>query len=697
MVSSLRNSRLLIGTALLGLFVIAKPACGQAPGTAIETSGTLARDRELLKQAAALLEGGKLLGVKEIHTALEEPLKTLQLELPAPNTRRLPNREIANRARAALVRVGWYARRHDDAPWELLLSGGYALTPDGVIATCYHCVTPLRGMETGYLVAVDSQRKVHAVTALLSAHKRLDACLLKIEASQLAYLPLQDHLAVGDDVFCFSDPFDQLGYFSNGIVNRFFRLGKGKAAENTLESLQHERINVSTAWAPGSSGAAVLDAAGNAIGHVSRIRPYTLDGPPAEEEGKEPPAETPRAKKKRAAPPPSGPTAMVTHEAIPARGVLALAGALGKPRQPASTTIGAATIRPAQPAPTVPAAPKEPTLTIGSPAPKLQVSKWVQGEAVAAFDKDHAYIVEFWATWCGPCRTSIPHLNELHKQFVDKGLIVIGQDCWERDLEKVDPFLKEMGDKMSYRVALDDTSEDEKGAMARNWMEAAGQSGIPTAFIIDKQQRVAWIGHPMELTESLLESVLAGSYDIELAKKEYEERQRFLAIARKASLAISVALRAQKPEDAVAPAEELLAAAPPKMVPTALFTRLRVAMAAKDATTANEVLRKIDTHAETKSMTRNQAAWMYATAKDIDGLDRALAEKLAEAATVDGDNNSRAAALDTLARLLYLRGDRDGAIARQKAAIELSDGPRKASLEATLKKYEEDKLPDADE
>ncbi len=696
MVSLVRNPRLMVVPVLLSLFLMEKSACAQAPGTAIESNGALTRDRELLKQAASLLESGKLLGVKDVQTVLEQPPQTLQLELPAPHTRRLPNREIASRARAALVRVGWYARRNAEAPWELLLSGGYALTPDGVIATCYHCVTPIRGMETGYLVAVDSQRKVHVVTALLAAHKRLDACLLKLDASKLAYLPLQDNLAVGDAVFCFSDPFDQLGYFSDGIVNRFYRLGKGKAPENTLDAFQHERINVSTAWAPGSSGAAVLDAAGNAIGHVSRIRPYTLDGHPAEED-KEAPAETPRAKKKRAAAPPAGPTAMVTHEAIPARGVLALAGALGKPRQAPASTVGATIIRPAQPAPVATVAPKEPTLTIGSAAPKLQVSKWVQGDAVAAFDKEHAYVVEFWATWCGPCRTSIPHLNELHQKLVDKGLIVIGQDCWERDLEKVDPFLKEMGDKMSYRVALDDTSEDDKGAMARTWMEAAGQSGIPTAFVIDKQQRVAWIGHPMELTESLLESVLSGSYDLELAKKDYEDRQRFLAIARKASIAISTALRAEKPEDAVAPAEELLAAAPPKMVPMALFTRLRVAIAAKDATTANEVLRKIDAHAETKSATRNQAAWIYATAKDIDGLDRSLAEKLAEAATIDGDNNSRAAALDTLARLLYLRGDRDGAITRQKAAIELLDGPRKASLEATLKKYEEDKLPDADE
>src|SRR5438270_4074430 len=102
-------------------------------------------------------------------------------------------------------------------------------------------------------------------------------------------------------------------------------------------------------------------------------------------------------------------------------------------------------------------------LKVGDPAPKLQVAKWVQGDPVKAFQKGKAYIVEFWATWCGPCRVSIPHLNEIHNKFKDKGLIVIGQDCWETDESKVQPFVKKMDDKMTYRVALDDKEGNEKG------------------------------------------------------------------------------------------------------------------------------------------------------------------------------------------------------------------------------------------
>ena len=54
-----------------------------------------------------------------------------------------------------------------------------------------------------------------------------------------------------------------------------------------------------------------------------------------------------------------------------------------------------------------------------------------------------------------------------------------------------------MADKMTYRVALDDKSQETNGAMAITWMAAAGQNGIPTAFLIDHKGEIAWIGHPM--------------------------------------------------------------------------------------------------------------------------------------------------------------------------------------------------------
>ncbi|MES2709662.1 MAG: TlpA disulfide reductase family protein [Verrucomicrobiota bacterium] len=163
-------------------------------------------------------------------------------------------------------------------------------------------------------------------------------------------------------------------------------------------------------------------------------------------------------------------------------------------------------------------------VTVGSPAPPIVNAAYIRGEPVKSFEPGKVYMVEFWATWCGPCVASIPHINDLHRKFADKGFIVIGQNISEPDLTLVEPFLKEMGDKMTYRVALDDTQGSEKGKMMDTWMKAAGIKSIPNAFLIGKDQKIAWIGHPLELKEETVEAVLAGTFDVPAFAKKYAEQ-----------------------------------------------------------------------------------------------------------------------------------------------------------------------------
>jgi thiol-disulfide isomerase/thioredoxin len=149
-------------------------------------------------------------------------------------------------------------------------------------------------------------------------------------------------------------------------------------------------------------------------------------------------------------------------------------------------------------------------LEVGSPAPELRVGEWVKGQPIEALKEGQPYVVEFWATWCVPCLQSIPHLTELAAKY--PGVTFIGIS--DEEVDTVRPFVQRMGDRMGYTVAA-----DMRRRTTRDWMNAAGQNGIPCAFIVDEQLRIAWIGHPMdEEFERVLALVAEGRYDPELSK-----------------------------------------------------------------------------------------------------------------------------------------------------------------------------------
>jgi hypothetical protein len=299
---------------------------GQAPGVPIETQEPVMNDREILAKATKLREAGELLNAEDIAAQLGTP-KGGEVPLVEPSTTPMKGRDLARRARESYLRLGWYYRCKRCDNWHLNFAGAYAIGSD-VIATCYHCVEPNGDMREGYLIALDTAGNVLPVTAIVAANKQMDGAILRVKGTLPKPLALQDNVAPGDTAYCFSEPLGQYGYFSTGIINRFVWLrGKPSKGEG-VDKVAYLRVNVSTDWAPGSSGAAVLDECGNVIGHVARISPLSKGGRTAPEPpkpGKDALAVGDEKSVKKDPVIRENPVLITLHEAIPARAIRTLA------------------------------------------------------------------------------------------------------------------------------------------------------------------------------------------------------------------------------------------------------------------------------------------------------------------------------------------------------------------------------------
>ncbi|MGO9481277.1 MAG: TlpA family protein disulfide reductase [Candidatus Kryptoniota bacterium] len=96
-------------------------------------------------------------------------------------------------------------------------------------------------------------------------------------------------------------------------------------------------------------------------------------------------------------------------------------------------------------------------------------------------------LINFWATWCGPCKAELPDIEAISKQFADKGLVIIGvsEDRGGSALSDVSDFAAANG--LTYQIVIDND----------NVANAYGNiDAIPTSFIVDKDGKIVakWIG-----------------------------------------------------------------------------------------------------------------------------------------------------------------------------------------------------------
>ena len=162
-------------------------------------------------------------------------------------------------------------------------------------------------------------------------------------------------------------------------------------------------------------------------------------------------------------------------------------------------------------------------LLIGDPAPPIEVESFLKGEPITALVPGTVYVVEFWATWCGPCKASIPHLSDLQKRHPEVPIIAVAVG-WS-DIGEVQAFVRERDAAIGYRIAIDGAPGEgaRRSRMRGAWCDAAYERGVPTAFIVDGGGRVTWIGHPMDIDEPLA-AVVEERWDLPAVAEAHRRR-----------------------------------------------------------------------------------------------------------------------------------------------------------------------------
>ncbi|MEM7473959.1 MAG: redoxin domain-containing protein [Planctomycetota bacterium] len=331
-------------------------------------------------------------------------------------------------------------------------------------------------------------------------------------------------------------------------------------------------------------------------------------------------------------------------------------------------------------------------LIIGSNAPALDIEHWVQDgsgkfKQVTDFNEGKVYVVEFWATWCGPCIASMPHLAQLQKEYADKGLQIVSIS--NEDLETVDEFLdrklqapvqdEEGVAPTTYRELTSAycLTTDPDGSAYTDYMQAAKRQGIPCAFIVGKDAKIEWIGHPLQMDQPI-KAVLDGSWD----REEYVKVE-------KAKAEIVPLLNAAKFDEAMKLIDLVLAFAPDMQMQ---LLKIQVLGVQGKSEQASAELSKILSTDETGEMTDSIGWNIFRMAKDERLPDNSLVQTTVaigeKTLSKVQQKRVKASLSDTLAHLNELLGNKEKAIALQTQAVENASGRMKEEMTKYLQELQ---------
>ena len=136
------------------------------------------------------------------------------------------------------------------------------------------------------------------------------------------------------------------------------------------------------------------------------------------------------------------------------------------------------------------------TLVAGDTLRAYYLGEFVQAEEPGRGLEGRWVVMDFWATWCRPCVASMPHLNELQREFACDSIVFLAITHEPRS--KVEQFLE------THEIRADVVLDTEKHVMHK----LLGVTAIPRTFVIDPDRVVRWTGHAGKLEAGKLRSFL---------------------------------------------------------------------------------------------------------------------------------------------------------------------------------------------
>jgi peroxiredoxin/outer membrane lipoprotein-sorting protein len=138
---------------------------------------------------------------------------------------------------------------------------------------------------------------------------------------------------------------------------------------------------------------------------------------------------------------------------------------------------------------------------IGSEAPDFMLADTQGGQVHLQDLRGKVVVVDFWATWCPPCREQMPHLQQIHQQFSDKGVVVLGLDVGEDG-----PSVSQFARQSAYTFKLLLGSEP-------SVTELYFVDGFPTTLVVDRQGKIVYRavgGEPPEKLRAAIQKAIQG-------------------------------------------------------------------------------------------------------------------------------------------------------------------------------------------